>query len=109
MCDHGRHLADRGHLLHMQHALMRLLQFARFLLNPVFQSVGPGGDLCLCELQLIAHFVERLRHLADFVVRHDRNLRTQLTLGDPLGTMLQYPQRSMYDVSDEHPATEPRA
>ena len=62
--DDSGHLADGGHLLHLQHVLVRLLEFAGLLLDAVFQGAGPGGDLGLRQLQAAAHVVERLRQVA---------------------------------------------
>ena len=61
--DHGGHLADGRHLLHVQHVLMRLLQLARLLFDAVLQGMRPGRDLGLRHLQPTAHVVERLGQL----------------------------------------------
>ena len=68
MRDDRGHLADGGHLLHVQHALVRLLQLARFFLDALFQGAGPGGDFGLSNLQPAAHVVEGLRQLAYFIM-----------------------------------------
>ena len=75
--DHRGHLADGGHLLDVQHVLMRLLQLARLLFDAFFQGAGPGGNFSLRHLQAVAHLVEGMRQLAHFVMRVNRDLIAQ--------------------------------
>ena len=41
MRHHRRHLAHGGHLFHVQHMLVRALQFVGLLLDPIFQRLRP--------------------------------------------------------------------
>jgi hypothetical protein len=99
--DDGSHLAYGGHLLHLQHVLVRLLELAGLLVDAVFESVGPSGDLGLRQKQLSAHVVERLREVADLVVRVDGNLAAQLAFGEALSALLKFTQRISNHDADE--------
>ena len=86
--DHSGHLADGGHLLHLQHVLVGLRQLACLFVDPLFESAGPCRNFGLRQLQSAAHLIERLRQVANFIIRVHWNVEAEFAFGDPLGARL---------------------
>ena len=104
MRQHGRHLADRGHLLGVQRVLVGALEFPRLLLDALFEGVGPGHVLVVLRLQLAAHAVEGAGEFADFVVGLHFNLIAQVARSQAFGAAFERLDRASNDLPDKEPA-----
>ena len=104
--DRGRELAERDHLLALDHPLVRFFELGGLVVHALLEAAPPLLQLRVGQAQLFGHPVERSGQQAQLIAGLDVDAVAEVAAADAQRSVDQLTHRAMHEQEDEAAARE---